>query len=381
MASNAPCPNCGRLNRPSAKRCASCGNVLPQQAATPIPPPPPPPPAQQPSRQQPLPPPPPPFPPRQQPTPPPQSPRQQPVPPPPPLRQQPLPPPPPPQKPGGKSSLPSNLPLKPWQIAALIGVVVILCLCLMIANAVSGILKPKATPTELFPPITSLATLTLTAQSPTSAPIVAITPTTPTPIVITATPMPATHTPTATRVPPTAAPSPTSEPSQTPTPKPTATPTSTASPTATATLAPDTAPGTVLDVGQTWHQQNLALTLNNARFAGVACNSVLEFDLAIENDETTIPELVIGWRGEDMTLADDQNKPYDMAFQPAPRSPDCTKYQPIKSFTQSALASKASVKIAIQVTGTLPDTVKEFTLSVAKAGRIQNAKWKIKIPR
>jgi len=379
MSANAPCPNCGRINRPGAKRCASCGNVLPAPSASPVPPPPP----QQPPRQQPAPPPPPPqqMPRQQTPPPPPpqQLPRQQPA--PPQGGPTPLPPPrkptPPPQKPVGKS----RLPLKPWQIAAIGGGIVILCLCLLIANALNGMFGSKATPTTTYVTVPPYVSPTFVIVTATQAPIVVTVAPTQTPIIITATPAPVTQTPSVTPVPPTQLPTATTEPSRTPTAQPTMTTPPTATAVPTPTLAPDTLITSTLEVGQTWRQQNMAMTLSNTRFADVTCDSIMEFDLDVTNNEPT--ELVIAWRGEDMSVLDNQGKPYDVFYQPAPRTNDCGKYVPIKSLYKNALASKENFKIAVQVRGQLPlpDAVKEFIVTVVKAGRIQNAKWRIPVPR
>jgi len=121
--------------------------------------------------------------------------------------------------------------------------------------------------------------------------------------------------------------------------------------------------------------------VQNARFSNVTCESLFEFDLSLENTEPG--ELVISWKGDEITVADDTGKLYDVFYQPTPRDPaDCTKYKPIKEMSKTALAGKENYKIGIAVRGALPDSVKEFNVMIGKIGtRVQNAKWKIPVPR
>jgi len=254
--------------------------------------------------------------------------------------------------------------MKPWQYVAIGGVIVLLCLCVLLVNAVAGIFKPS-TPTLTFAPL----------PSHTVAPQITV-------LVYSPTPAPVTFTPVPTRVPPTL----TIEPTQVP--KPISSATTTPLPTATRTVTPtptqiptDTPANTVLDVNKKWRQQSLEMLVQNARFSNVTCESLFEFDLSLENTEPG--ELVISWKGDEITVADDTGKLYDVFYQPTPRDPaDCTKYKPIKEMSKTALAGKENYKIGIAVRGALPDSVKEFNVMIGKIGtRVQNAKWKIPVPR
>jgi hypothetical protein len=143
----------------------------------------------------------------------------------------------------------------------------------------------------------------------------------------------------------------------------------------------DTPANTVLDVNKKWRQQSLEMLVQNARFSNVTCKSLFEFDLSLENTEPG--ELVISWKGDEISVVDDTGKSYDVFYQPAPRDPaDCGKYKPIKDMSKTALAGKESYKIGIAVRGALPESTKDFTVTIGRVGtRIQNAKWKIPLPR
>ncbi len=160
-----------------------------------------------------------------------------------------------------------------------------------------------------------------------------------------------------------------------------ATATATLSPTSAASPTPvaDTAAGVTLKPGETWVQNKMTLTLLNQKFAGVTCGGVFEFDFSLDNLEAS--EVVVSWRGEEITIKDDQDRTYEAYFQASARPLDCTKFAPLKGNLVSALGAKQSAKLIIQVHGPLDDKVTKLSVVVSKAGRVQNAKWEIAVPR
>ncbi len=351
MSSGTVCSNCGRVNRASAKMCSSCGKPLAQTPPTPPPVPPP---------QQPVTPRQPPIPPRQV---------QVPQPPPPPPRK-----PPTPRQPPAPASQPAlskaRLPLRPWQIATILGVLVVLCLCAFVANAAFGIIKPRSEPTVAFIP----------SLVPTNTALPAPATSQPTVIVVTATPLPATPTVVNTATPPV----PTATNTSLPTPSSTLTTMPTPKATATATSTPtDTPKGSTLLPGDVWQQQGMALNLRAYNYAGFACpnpSPILEFSFLLTNNQPG--QIVINWHGENLTVADDSGKQYDIYYQQASASPDCAKYQPAKgNILVYSLSGNASAALAIRVQGVLEDKATKLTVTVAQAGHIENAKWDIPIPK
>ena len=151
--------------------------------------------------------------------------------------------------------------------------------------------------------------------------------------------------------------------------------------TPTVTFLPDTSAGVTLNPDETWRQQNMMLTLQKQKFAEVSCSGFLEFDLVLENFEPG--EIVVNWRGDDISVKNDQDIPYPLVlFQPSPKVADCAKYIPLQGASfLPALGGRKTFGITIQVRGQLDDKVNKIYVVVAKAGRIQNAKWEIPVPR
>jgi hypothetical protein len=102
-------------------------------------------------------------------------------------------------------------------------------------------------------------------------------------------------------------------PAETPTPtasvtethRPSETPASTNTPVAVADQ--DTAPGSVLEVGQEWVQNGMAMRLKSPPFAA-SCDGFLEFELTIQNNAGQ--ELVVNINGNGFSLTDDQGRAY-----------------------------------------------------------------------
>jgi hypothetical protein len=296
MTNGPACSNCGRINRPNAKFCSSCGKPL---AAAALPPPPK------------------------------LSPRQ---------------PSAPPSHPAPQSTLQPTAPKPPkrsrvawWQIVLIGAILLGLCACVLIAIFFGDSLSRFVA----LPPTVVLAL------------------TTPTPFGLA--PPPITG-PTTT--------APTSAPIQ---PLPILTP--------TVTFLPDTSIGATLKPDETWRQQNMMLTLQRQKFANVECGGFLEFDLVLENFEPS--EIVVNWRGDDISAKNDQDIPFPLAlFQPSPKVADCAKYIPLQGASfLPALGGRKTFGITIQVRGQLDDKVNKIYVVVAKAGRIQNARWEIPVPR
>jgi hypothetical protein len=125
----------------------------------------------------------------------------------------------------------------------------------------------------------------------------------------------------------------------------------------------------------------MMLTLQRQKFADVGCGGFLEFDLVLENFEPG--EIVVNWRGDDISVKNDQDIPYPLVlFQPSPKVADCTKYIPLQGASfLPALGGRKTFGITVQVRGQLDNKVNKISLVVAKAGRIQNARWEIPVPR
>ncbi len=233
-----------------------------------------------------------------------------------------------------------------WQVLIVV-VVLALCACGAIAfllrDRISRVLAPPSptmmlpvttpTPFGVLPPPLSTSTI----AAPTSAPI----PPSTTPVPLTATP--------------------------------TITP--------TAAFVPDTPPSATLKPGETWRQNNMMLTLQRQKFAEVSCGGFLEFDLTLENFEPN--ELVVNWRGDDVAVKNDQDIPYPQTlFQPSPATTDCARYIPLPGASfLPALGGRKTFGITVQARGQLDDKVNKIFVVVAKAGRVQNAKWEITVPR
>ncbi|MEW5720268.1 MAG: hypothetical protein AB1817_16715, partial [Chloroflexota bacterium] len=229
-----------------------------------------------------------------------------------------------------------------WQIA-LVVIVLALCACgaaaFLLRDRISRLLTPTS-PTMVFPLTTPtpFGVLPPPLFTPTTA---APIPPSLTPVLLTATPMIA----------------------------------------PTAIIVPDTLAGATLKPGETWRQNNMMLTLQRQRFAEVSCGGFLEFDLTLENFEPG--EIVVNWRGDEVTVKNDQDIPYPQTlFQPSPATTDCARYIPLQGASfLPALGGRKTFGITVQVRGQLDDKVNKIIVIVAKAGRIQNARWEIPVPR
>ena len=328
MTNGPMCSNCGRINRPNAKICSGCGKPL---AVAP---------PSYPAPQQPI------APPRQPPVPPSYPAPQQPIAPP---RQPPVSPsyPAPQSAPRQPTPEPHKRSRIAWWQVLLIVILLVLCACVSIAFFVGDRLlgflappQPTAVPALTTPTLSSLPPpqmFTPTIAAPASVPV---------------------------------------QPASTPS-------LMTATPTVTPTVAfvPDTSADTTLKPGETWRQQNMMLTLQKRKFAEVSCGGFLEFELLLENFEPD--DIIVNWRGDDVTVKNDQELPFpQVLFQPSPATADCAKYIPLQGASfLPALGGRKTFGITVQVRGQLDDKVNKIFVVVAKAGRIQNARWEIPVPR
>lgn len=333
------CPNCGRLNRPGAKRCAGCGRPLSAQAVP-----------SQPAQA-----------PRVPPAP--QAPRQQQAP-----RVQPgpqVPRTPPPQSPSRPS-----LPLRPWQFALVGGIAVIVCLVGSLAIAAPRLLGQSGHATEtITPALETRVAPSVTPVSPSPTTVV---------IVVTATPPPAS--PTSTPAQPTAVPA-TQAPSQTPTSPPTASPSPTPAATPTATLQPtDTPKGSTLTPGLTWRQKPLEMTLANPKFSSLECKTVVMFDVTLTNTSTASVRVDIS--GDQWGVQDNKNKGYSVIYKLGSQTSgnNCADYGPIEDLKLAVLDPGQTLKLAMRAVGDLDSSVLFYSFTVAKAGTIQAARWQMALP-
>jgi hypothetical protein len=143
---------------------------------------------------------------------------------------------------------------------------------------------------------------------------------------------------------------------------------------------PDTAPGSVLEVGQEWVQNGMAMRLKSPTFAA-SCDGFLEFELTIQNNAGQ--ELVVNINGNDFSLTDDQGRAYsnnDIWWDEGPSTTRCYG-STLDHLDLMTMTPGQRMDIAVRVRGDPAANVSQFTFAVYRAGRIQDAQWVIIVPR
>ncbi|MBV9789044.1 MAG: hypothetical protein JOZ51_12760 [Chloroflexi bacterium] len=198
-------------------------------------------------------------------------------------------------------------------------------------------------------------------------------------------------------IPPTYTPLPTYTPQPTLAPLPTYTPAPTSEPIVrviTPTSLPPTptseitADGSVLEVGQTWNSNGISATLSEFKLLDQPCDRGWPqwgvWTITISNN--TKDDLAIGLTTEDTYLVDDSGESVRYYVMPA-ENEYCTVYRsggywidPPGQIAYSSINSGQRIKIRVYGVDGIEQR-QWFEFGIRDAGRIQNAKWRINIPR
>jgi hypothetical protein len=176
---------------------------------------------------------------------------------------------------------------------------------------------------------------------------------------------------------------PTSEVERIPTKTATVTPVSavgTVTPTLSTSEGDNTPPGTVLDVGETWYIQGVSVEVSDFRFTNSECvnkDDWGEWIVTIENN--TDQDLFVGITQEDLFFIDDKGN--DAGFYITSHT-NCTVFDPPAPgrVNLPALQKDETYVYRVYGLGSLEDR-QWFEFGIRDAGRIQNARWRIEIPR
>lgn len=140
--------------------------------------------------------------------------------------------------------------------------------------------------------------------------------------------------------------------------------------------------GTVLQPGQSWSQGGMELTLNKPSFTPDCREAFLEFDMNLVNNSGT--DLVTNINGSDIALQMNGETAskyrWDTNNQRLNRCRNYTAQQPNKLEIRS-LKTGENVKLNFMFLGRVDPEAQKVVVEVKKAGRIQNAKWEIPVPR
>jgi hypothetical protein len=145
-------------------------------------------------------------------------------------------------------------------------------------------------------------------------------------------------------------------------------------------IQPNTPAGTILVPGEEWVQDGMIAKLEKQTFIA-SCGGFLEFELIINNNSTQ--ELVVNIDGNDFSFVDDQGQTYsndNIWWDFGPNDPECHPNR-LSEFYIMTLGPGQQVHIALRVLGDPSPSVDEFYFVIFKAGRINNAQWKITVPR
>jgi hypothetical protein len=122
----------------------------------------------------------------------------------------------------------------------------------------------------------------------------------------------------------------------------------------------------------------MTMVLQNPKFAGTSCGAIFEFDVSLKNNEPI--EITVDVRGKDLSVSDDQGKPYLVFYKLGERSSVCGEYSSLENLHLIALGPGGNVTLAMRVTGQFDGNIKKYVFTAVKAGRIQNARWEIPVP-
>ena len=138
--------------------------------------------------------------------------------------------------------------------------------------------------------------------------------------------------------------------------------------------------GTVLQPGQTWSQEGMELTLSKPSFTPGCREAFLEFDMNLVNNSGT--DLVTNINGSDIALQmnGETISKYRWVTQSKPAYNLCAGRSGNLLEIRSLKAGE-NVKFNLMFLGRVDPQAEKVVVQVKKAGRIQNAKWEIPVPR
>ena len=123
----------------------------------------------------------------------------------------------------------------------------------------------------------------------------------------------------------------------------------------------------------------MAMTVKNPKFlAVVECETIFQFDVTLTSTLTTTISVDI--LGKDWGVSDDKQVIHLVRYKTEAQSTNCSDYQPIENLQISALEPNQLITLALRATGFLDRNVKSYFVTVAKAGRIESARWQIDKP-
>ena len=138
-------------------------------------------------------------------------------------------------------------------------------------------------------------------------------------------------------------------------------------------------PGTVLQPGQTWSQEGMELTLSKPSFTPDCGDGFLEFNMNLVNNSGS--DLVTSINGSDIALQ--MNSETVSKYRWVENNPNpigCGGFGPNRLEIRSLKAGE-NTKLEFIFLGRVDPQAEKLIVEVKKAGRIQNAKWEIPVPR
>ena len=138
-------------------------------------------------------------------------------------------------------------------------------------------------------------------------------------------------------------------------------------------------PGSVLQPGQTWSQGGMELTLSKPSFTPNCRNAFLEFNLNLVNNSGS--DLVTNINSSDITLQmnGETFSKYNWIGNNY-KLTGCGIFRANK-FEIRSLKAGENKKFKFIFLGRVDPQAEKVVVQVKKAGRIQNAKWEIPVPR
>ncbi len=142
----------------------------------------------------------------------------------------------------------------------------------------------------------------------------------------------------------------------------------------------NTPAGSQLALGETWHQDGLEMQVKNMNYE-TACSGWFEFEISLVNrtGANLNPEII----GEEFKLVDNTGESHALTHKIGAHYPSCYA-QSIWHMPNQDMNPPDQLDIAIRVgegTGNdMPSGLTSFTLTVGRAGPIENATWKFEAP-